>query len=164
MKIHIIGGSGTGKSYLAEGLSGKYGVPHFDLDDLQWDNTADTYGIKMPAERRAALLREILEKDDWIVEGVYYKWVQESFEKADLIYILEIPEIVYKVRIIKRFIKRKLKLEKGKKETLKSLAGLIRWTDQYQKNDLKEIKKFLKGYPEKVVLLHSGRQISELIK
>lgn len=38
MKIHIIGGSGTGKSYLAEGLSEKYAVPHFDLDDLQWDN------------------------------------------------------------------------------------------------------------------------------
>ena len=35
MKIHIIGGSGSGKTYLAENLSKKYGIRHYDLDDLQ---------------------------------------------------------------------------------------------------------------------------------
>ena len=40
MKIHIIGGSGSGKTYLAENLSKKYGIRHYDLDDLQWDNDA----------------------------------------------------------------------------------------------------------------------------
>ena len=35
MKIHIIGCSGSGKTYLAKSLSEKYNVPHFDLDDIQ---------------------------------------------------------------------------------------------------------------------------------
>lgn len=119
MKIHIIGGSGTGKSYLANALSSKLNIEHFDLDDLQWDNTANTYGIKMPVEKRDAILNDILKKDSWIIEGVYYTWCLQCFEDADVIYVLDIPRRVYRFRIIKRFIKRKLGIEKGKKETFK---------------------------------------------
>ena len=42
MKIHIIGGSGSGKTYLADKLSKEYGITHYDLDELQWDNKADS--------------------------------------------------------------------------------------------------------------------------
>lgn len=44
MKIHIIGCSGSGKTYLANALSKKYNISHFDLDDIQWDNNAKEYG------------------------------------------------------------------------------------------------------------------------
>ena len=72
MKIHIIGCSGTGKSYLAKRLSEKYNIPHFDLDDIFWDNSSDRYGVKMPDEKRNQLLDDILRKNDWIIEGVFY--------------------------------------------------------------------------------------------
>lgn len=62
MKIHIVGCSGTGKTYLAKALSKKYNIPHFDLDNIQWDNNSDGYGIKMPVEKRNGLLQAILEK------------------------------------------------------------------------------------------------------
>ena len=64
MKIHIIGCSGTGKSYLAKRLSEKYNIPHFDLDDIFWDNSSDRYGVKMPDEKRNQLLDDILRKND----------------------------------------------------------------------------------------------------
>ena len=35
MKIHIIGGSGSGKTFLADKLSKELGVQHYDLDDQQ---------------------------------------------------------------------------------------------------------------------------------
>ncbi len=38
MKIHIIGAPGSGKSFLAGNLSKQFDIPHYDLDDLQWDN------------------------------------------------------------------------------------------------------------------------------
>ena len=72
MKIHIIGCSGSGKTYLANALSKKYN------------------------------------NDEWIIEGVYYAWVQQFFDEADKIYVLDIPSYLYKSRIIMRSIKRKL--------------------------------------------------------
>ena len=60
MKIHIIGCSGSGKTYLANALSKKYNISHFDLDDIQWDNNAKEYGKKRTLDERNALLQEII--------------------------------------------------------------------------------------------------------
>ena len=96
MKIHIIGCSGSGKTYLANALSKKYNISHFDLDDIQWDNNAKEYGKKRTLDERKALLQEILyNNDEWIVEGVYYAWVQQSFDEADKIYVLDMPSYLY---------------------------------------------------------------------
>jgi adenylate kinase family enzyme len=163
MKIHIIGGSGTGKSYLANSLSEKYNIPHYDLDNLQWDNTANTYGVKMPVDKRNKLLKEILEKENWIIDGVYYKWCLQCFEDADIIYILEVPRKIYRFRIIKRFIKRKLGIEKGKKESLSSLKALLKWADKFQTVDIEEIKSVLQKYNNKVVLIKGTNGSNNLL-
>ena len=150
MKIHIIGGPGSGKSFLARKLSEQYKIPHYDLDDIQWDNFAEGYGTKRGSQERDSLLADILEKDDWIIEGVYYSWCTKCFEDADRIILLEVPRYKYRFRIIRRFVRRKLHLEKGKKETLKSLSGLLKWADKYQTSNLVEIKNILNKYPEKL--------------
>ena len=151
MKIHIIGGPGSGKTFLAEKLSKQLGIPHYDLDDLQWDNASNDYGTKRDPQERAAMLDEIIQKDDWIIEGVYYAWCGKCFEDADKIYLLTVPRRTYRYRIIRRFICRKLGVEKGKKETLKSLSALLKWADKFQRENLVEIKKILKNYPDKVI-------------
>ena len=90
----------------------KYNIFHFDLDDIQWDNNAKEYGKKRTLDERKALLQEILyNNDEWIIEGVYYAWVQQSFDEADKIYVLDMPSYLYKSRIIMRFIKRKLGIQ-----------------------------------------------------
>lgn len=164
MKIHIIGCSGSGKTYLAKALSKKYNIPHFDLDDIQWDNNAQGYGVKMPSEKRNALLQEILSGREWIIEGVYYAWVQQSFDEADVIYVLDMPKHLYKSRIIIRFIKRKLGALKGKKETFKSVYDLLKWTDTFQNKNLKEIKRLLDRYGNKVIWLSGKKDVQEIIK
>ena len=151
MKIHIIGGPGSGKTFLAEQLSAQFGIPHFDLDALQWDNTSLCYGTKRDAQERDALLREILQKDDWIIEGVYYAWCGQCFADADRIYVLSVPRRQYRYRIIRRFVRRKIGLEKGKKETLRSLLELLKWADKYQRTNLVEIRRILQDYPDKVI-------------
>ena len=163
MKIHIIGCSGSGKTYLAKALSKKYNIPHFDLDDIQWNNNADGYGVKMPIEKRTALLNDILKNENWIIEGVYYAWVGKCFENADKIYVLDIPKRVYTYRIIKRTIKRKLGLERGKKETLKSVYNLLKWTDTFQNKSMVEIRKILSHHTQKTMWINNRKEVKRII-
>lgn len=163
MKIHIIGCSGCGKTYLAKQLSEKYGIPHFDLDDIFWDNSSSCYGVKRPLEERTALLSDILMNDNWIIEGVYYSWCGEIFANADVIYFLDTPKLVYKWRIVRRFINRKLGIEKGDKESLKSVISLLKWTDKFQKVNRKEIEDILAGYEDKTVWVSSKSEVTEII-
>ena len=164
MKIHIIGCSGSGKTYLANALAKKYNIPHFDLDDIQWDNNAEGYGTKRPLEERNALLQEVINNNEWVIEGVYYAWVQQSFDEADKIYVLDMPRYLYKSRIIIRSIKRKLGIQQGKRETLKSVYNLIKWTETFQNKNLKEIKTILGKYENKVIWLSSKKDVGEIIK
>ncbi len=158
MKIRIIGGPGSGKSTLARKLSRTYGIPSHDLDELQWDAAAESYGKKRDAAERDALLRGILEQDEWIIEGVYYAWCGRCFEDADRIYLMTVPRSVYRFRILRRFLRRKLGLEPGKKETLKSLFALLKWADKYQRVNLAEIRKLLEAHPDKVTELPEKRK------
>ena len=151
MKIHIVGGPGSGKTFLAERLSKQSGIPHYDLDDLQWADEANDYGTKRDPQERDALLNQLLQKKDWIIEGVYYAWCGRCFEDADVIYVLNVPRSCYRSRIIRRFIKRKLGLEKGKKESLRSVKNLLKWADHYQKVNLPEIRRRLIPYADKVI-------------
>lgn len=162
MKIHIIGASGSGKTYLACHLGEKNQIQCFDLDNVFWDDSA-SYGTKRSADERDRLLNEILENKNWIIEGVYYDWCDKSFENADIIYVLDINPKICKRRIIKRFLRRKLKLESGKKETIKSLIALLNWTDRYQNKKLVEIKKKLLSFPDKTIYLHSVKEVNEII-
>jgi adenylate kinase family enzyme len=159
MKIHILGGSGTGKSYISEKISKQYQIPHFDLDNIFWDNEALSYGKKMPIDKRTERLNEILEKDNWILEGVFYDWLNDSFALADYIFILKTKPIVYNYRIIRRFIRRKLRLEKAKKETLKSLKDLLIWTNKYQKKKIPKIISFLEQHHNKVIMIDKAEEI-----
>ena len=163
MKIHIIGCSGSGKTHLARALSKKYQIPHFDLDDIQWDNSTAGYGVKRPPEERAVLLQQILARPDWIIEGVYHKWVRQSFEDADVIYVLDMPGRVCKARIILRSIRRKLGMEPGKRETLQSVRNLLQWTDTFLNKNMKEIRDMLRPYGDKAVWLRSRQDVRRII-
>lgn len=85
------------------------------------------------------------------------------FENADKIFVFDMPKRIYIYRIIKRFVKRKLGLEEGKKETLKSVYNLLKWTDTFQNKSMDEIKKMLSAYSEKTVWLHSLKDIKDII-
>ena len=77
--------------------------------------------------------------------------------------MLDLPKRVYTYRIIKRTIKRKLGLEIGKKETLKSVYNLLKWTNTFQNKSMVEIRKILSVYPEKTIWLKTSKDVQEII-
>ena len=159
MRIHIIGGSGSGKSYIAERLKNKYHLEIIDLDTIEWK---DNYNIKTPIETRKKELKKVVKKDNIIVEGVYYEWIQESLKKADYIFYLDIPYKTQRNRILKRSLYRKLGIYKtDRKETFKSIKDLLQWTKDYNSTLQPRIKKVLEPYKNKV---YNVRGYDEIIK
>jgi len=162
LKIHIIGCSGSGKTYLADCLSKQHDIPHYDLDTLQF--SGESYGVKNAPEKRDAMLRKIISQDNWITEGIYYAWVSGCFESADRIILLDVPRSLCVYRIIRRYIRRKAHIEQGKKEKLSDVIALIRWTKRFCNVNLVEIKKILSQYPDKITVVKTVNDADKIIR
>lgn len=156
MKIRIIGPRGSGKTFLAKRLSEQYHIPICSLDDLFWDNSKVAYNCKRDETARNAMLEQVVSQKDWIIEGVQSTWCESSFAQADRIYFLETPASLCRVRIIRRFLKRKIQKTSRKNETLNSLISLLKWTKKFYKVNLPQIRSTLSKYETKVVTL-SGK-------
>jgi adenylate kinase family enzyme len=102
-RIHIIGGPGSGKSYIAAKLAQHFTVPVYDLDDFFWDRAALTYGIRADATERDRRFAFIVSQDGWIIEGVYYQWLAPSFDAAQAILALTPSIWVRHWRVIRAF-------------------------------------------------------------
>lgn len=151
-KIHIIGGPGSGKSYVGARLAALYGLPVFDLDELFWDRRADRYGVKAPAEERDHALARILDGPAWIIEGVYYGWLSRSFEAAERIIILTPSVGTRDWRICRRFLQRKVGLlPRKKKESLADLWQLLVWNHRYDTEHLRCARLAIAHLRDKIV-------------
>jgi adenylate kinase family enzyme len=163
-RIHIIGGSGSGKSYIAQKLSSQIDIETYDLDNIFWDNSFDTFGKKANPEVRDFKLGEIISRDAWIIEGVYYAWLQRSFEKADAIFILKPSIYLQHKRVILRFLKRKIGVIKSKKkETIIGLFNLIKWNHKYNKFDIPKIIDLLYDFKGKIIIVEDNEEILKYV-
>lgn len=150
-RIHIIGGPGCGKTYTARHLSSLLGIPAYDLDDLFWDSTAQSYGVRAPDADRDAKLMAIANEAAWVIEGVYYRWLRPSFERADIIFVLHPNVYLRDWRILNRFGTRKLGIIPTKRESLLDLYRLIQWNHTYDADNLKRAMDFIRDFENKVV-------------
>lgn len=159
IKIRIIGACGSGKSYIAKLLSEKYDINYYELDNLVWDRSADQ--LRYPIEIRDSKLVEILRKESWIVEGVHYKWGQESFEKADYIFILKPNRMVRDSRVIRRFILTRMGIEQWNyKQSIKNLYEMLFiWNRGYDKDAIHRIMELTNKYAAKRIIIKDNQEI-----
>jgi len=145
-RVHILGGSGSGKSHVARKLADAYGIEVLDLDTIFWDNASGEYNRRADDETRDRALKEFINRDAWIVEGVYHTWLTPSFRAADVIIILATPVWLRQWRIVRRFAARKMGLAPAKgNETLASLWGLLRWNRAYDGDNLARARAMIAG-------------------
>jgi adenylate kinase family enzyme len=164
MRIHIIGGSGSGKTFISNQLCQEYNYNLIDLDKLEWVNT-DNGTVKRDVKEKKKLLKKELKKDNIILEGVYYNWCIKSFEQCDYIFYLNVPLLKQEYRIIRRSIRRKLGIEKSFfKETIKSIYDLMKWNIKYNTKLKKDIFNILDKYKDKVYNVSNYDEIKKILE
>jgi hypothetical protein len=99
---------------------------------------------------RDAKLMSITDEATWIIEGVYYRWLRPSFERADIIFVLRPNVFVRDWRILKRFVSRKFGIMPTKKESVLDLYSLIEWNHKYNGKNLTRAMDFIREFKHKV--------------
>lgn len=156
-RIHLIGSTGSGKSHLAALLSRRLNIPAYDLDDIFWRRDASFYGARTEATERDEQLKSIVRQDAWIIEGVYHNWLGPSFERAEIIVVLTPHVLLRDLRIVRRFILRKLGIVLSKRETIRDLWKLLRWNHSYDTDNYPRAMAYVKERGKQVVVCKSAR-------
>jgi adenylate kinase family enzyme len=157
MKIRIIGPCGSGKTYVSKRLSEKLQIQYYETDNIIWNrNENKKYSIDV----RNDLLNEILVLEDWIIEGAQYKWSFESFEKANIIYILKPSALKRDLWVLKRFISMQLGLKTYHyKQSLKELLEMLIQNAQYDKESFDDIIKRTEVFKDKRIIVNDNMDI-----
>lgn len=160
MKILIIGIVASGKTTLAKKLSIKTNIEYYEIDSIVHD---DKNNLKRSVEEQQKIIEKINNKNNWIIEGTLRKNLYNLLDISDKIIYLDIPLKVRKRRILLRFLKQKLKIEKcNYKPTIKMLKNMYKWTDDFEKG--KELfEKEIFKYKNKLVILKNKKQIKKYI-
>ncbi len=161
-KIHIVGAPGSGKTFCANKLEQKTGLVAYDLDSVFWDQSQNSY-IRAREEVRDEKLANILRNESWIVEGVYYKWLADSFQDADIIIILNPSVYLRQWRIFKRFLHRKFIIGQFRKEKLSSFMEMFWWNKKFDNDNMIRIQSFITEHKHKVVFCKNYEEMSSII-
>ena len=100
-KIAIIGSPGAGKSTLAQQLGESLDIETIHLDCYFWQPD----WREKPRETRIEILKELVRKERWIIEGTYLGSSEPRLNAADTIIFLDIPLWLCLYRIIQRYNK-----------------------------------------------------------
>lgn len=161
MKILIVGSVASGKTTFAKKLSKNLNIKHFEIDSVVHDDDA---GRKRTEEEQKEIFDKInSENNDWIIEGTLRKNLDYLLDYTEKIVYLNIPLKLRKRRIITRFIKQKLGIEKcNYKPTFDVLKLMFKWTNDFE-NKREEFENKLIQYKDKLIKLNSDKEINAYI-
>ena len=161
-KIHIIGSVGSGKTTLAKEISTSLDIPYYELDNVVWlrHKSGD---IRRTEQEREEQLNSIIQSGSWILEGVHNEdWVNNCFHNADLIIFLDTKYSIRTYRIIKRFLKQKLRLEKSNyKPKLNMFFKMFKWNRYFE--EVSKVKFFSECdvYKDKIKVISNTNSIKK---
>lgn len=166
MKIYIVGSVASGKSTLARKISHITGAPCYHLDEAVYTvDPSEPWGNKKrPLEERDHLFQAMLAQRHYIMEDAGRDCFRAGMEQADTVLLLEIPRIVREKRILLRWVKQNLGLEKCiYRPRFAMLQAMFRWARNYD-TGADGTKALVSQFASKTIVLHNGKDIRRYLQ
>lgn len=158
-KISIIGGSGTGKTTLANNLAKELKLPVYYIDGI---HHLENWKIRDKDERDKIILERSNEKK-WIIDGTYHSTLKERLERADLVIYLDYSSISQIKGVFCRFLKNHGKEKEeipGCKERMsfEFFIWVLNWRKNKRRNIIDNLNKINK---DKVLIFKNRRELNK---
>ncbi|MBQ3084040.1 MAG: adenylate kinase [Clostridia bacterium] len=157
-RIMVIGCSGAGKSTFSRALQKKTGLPLYHLD-LIWHKPDKT---TISREEFDAALAEIVEREEWFLDGNYGRTLAVRMQKCDTVIFLDIPLEICLQSIEARIGEERPDLPWQETELDPEFRA---WVEDFPNRSLPKIQALLEQYREKhIVVLKSRREMDEYLE
>lgn len=163
-RVLVLGSSGSGKSTFSQQLGERLGLEVIHLDSHFWQpNWTET-----PSDEWHRKLEELLQKDQWIMDGNYWRSLSMRAEYADAIIFLDYGRITCLWRCVKRWLQHRgnnrPELAPGCYEKLD--WEFIRWIWNYPKDIKPQVLRLLadQASRKKVFRLKNDRDVAAFLE
>jgi adenylate kinase family enzyme len=163
-KIMVIGPGGSGKSTFSRELGEILKIPIYHLDALHWKPG----WIPTPDDEWDEFQRELVKKDQWIIDGNYGRTLDIRMSEADTIIFFDLPRWINIYRVIKRRIMYHGRTRPDLKEGCPERLGwdFIKWIWNYKRDKKPNIIKKLKKHSlqKKIIIFKTHLEVRKLIE
>ena len=150
-KVIVIGCPGSGKSTVSRTLHNKTGIPLYHLDMMYWNADKTTVEKSVFLER----LSDVLEKDEWIIDGNYSSTMKLRMVACDTVIFLDYPLDVCLDGIRERRGKPRSDMPWIETEEDSEFIEFIKNYNEQQKPKVLEL---LKKYSDKNIIILESRE------
>ena len=150
-KVIVIGCPGSGKSTVSRELHNKTGIPLYHLDMMYWNADKTTVEKSVFLER----LSDVLEKDEWIIDGNYSSTMKLRMVACDTVIFLDYPLDVCLDGIRERRGKPRSDMPWIETEEDSEFIEFIKNYNEQQKPKVLEL---LKKYSDKNIIILESRE------
>jgi len=162
MKIYIIGGAGSGKTFISKKLSQKLDIPTYSLDDIYWKGDND---FREKEDKKILLekFKKIISNKSWIIEGAYFKWIDDGLKLADYIVLIKLHRIWRTYWILKRYLGSKI-IGGRRKETFYGFYKLVKWNWKYDKEYMPLLLEKVERSKKGLIIIKSKKEMEEYLQ
>ena len=154
-KVIVIGCPGSGKSTVSRALHNKTGIPLYHLDMMYWNSDKTTVEKSVFLKR----LSDILEKDEWIIDGNYGSTMELRMAVCDTVIFLDYPLDVCLDGIKER--RGKPRSDMPWIETEED-AEFIEFIKNYNEQQKPKVLELLEKYSDKSIIILESREQADM--
>lgn len=162
-KIAVLGCSGSGKSVISRYLNEKLNIPVYHLDSLNWKAN----WVPTPQEEWDALQKELVKKEEWIIDGNYARTIDIRLKEADTVIFFDLPRYICMFRIFKRYFQYRNKTRPDMSADCEEKIDFefVSWVWNFNKTQRPEVLKKLNAYENKnVIVFKTKKDVSRFMK